>query len=279
MTRGYNKKVDSTTWVRSLGWEDPLEEEMATHSSILAWRIPWTEEPGGLQSTGLQRVGHDWATSHAHTQSWSQEMNFSASGYLCLFTEVWTLGTNSIQESKDCIKMLHHGPYHSFLQNGHLDRWICEEKQRPSPGPCLLHLWAWNLGLFLLWPLCARGISKEWVHGTQHFFADRMTGSPSASLWTSAELRKLATNVHRWTMWCFPKYLDPGWSGHPWNSRESDGRTASVHIELRLNLLPVEPLTGLFLGLKEIILRDPSSQVPPSPSVLFCASAASSQLG
>ena len=49
------------TWVRSLGQEDPLEKEMATHSSILAWRIPWTEEPGGLQSTGLQRVGHDWA--------------------------------------------------------------------------------------------------------------------------------------------------------------------------------------------------------------------------
>ena len=42
------------TRVRSLGWEDPLEEEMATHSSILAWRIPWTEEPGGLQSTGSQ---------------------------------------------------------------------------------------------------------------------------------------------------------------------------------------------------------------------------------
>ena len=47
------------TWVRSLGQEDPLEKEMATHSSILAWRIPWMEEPGGLQSTGLQRVGHD----------------------------------------------------------------------------------------------------------------------------------------------------------------------------------------------------------------------------
>ena len=47
------------TWVRSLGWEDPLEKEMATHSSILAWRIPWTEEPAGLQSMGLQRVGHD----------------------------------------------------------------------------------------------------------------------------------------------------------------------------------------------------------------------------
>ena len=46
-------------WVRSLGWEDPLEKGMATHSSIRAWRIPWTEEPGGLQSMGSQRVGHD----------------------------------------------------------------------------------------------------------------------------------------------------------------------------------------------------------------------------
>ena len=47
------------TWVQSLGQEDPLEKEMATHSSTLAWRIPWTEEPGGLQSTGSQRVRHD----------------------------------------------------------------------------------------------------------------------------------------------------------------------------------------------------------------------------
>ena len=47
------------SWVRSLGWEDPLEEGMATYSSILAWRTPRTEEPGSLQSTMLQRVGHD----------------------------------------------------------------------------------------------------------------------------------------------------------------------------------------------------------------------------
>ena len=47
------------TQVRSLGQEDPLEKEMATHSSILAWRIPWTEQPHGLQSMGSQRVGHD----------------------------------------------------------------------------------------------------------------------------------------------------------------------------------------------------------------------------
>ena len=50
------------TQVQSLGWEDPLEEEMATHSSILAWEIPWTEEPGGLQSMGSQRVGYDLVT-------------------------------------------------------------------------------------------------------------------------------------------------------------------------------------------------------------------------
>ena len=47
------------TWDQSLVWEDPLEKEMATHSSTLAWRIPWTKEPGGLQSTGSQKVGHD----------------------------------------------------------------------------------------------------------------------------------------------------------------------------------------------------------------------------
>ena len=62
------------TRVRSLGWEDLLEKEMATHSSTLAWRIPWMEEPGRLQSMGLQRVEHDWATSlhiHISPSSWT----------------------------------------------------------------------------------------------------------------------------------------------------------------------------------------------------------------
>ena len=59
------------TWVQSLGREDPLEEGMATCSSILVWRTPWTEEPGGPQSMGSQRVGHSWVTEHtrAHTHS------------------------------------------------------------------------------------------------------------------------------------------------------------------------------------------------------------------
>ena len=57
------------TRVQSLGQEDLLEKEVATHSSILAWKIPWMEEPGGLQSTGSQRVGHDWVTSFTHTHT------------------------------------------------------------------------------------------------------------------------------------------------------------------------------------------------------------------
>ena len=54
-----NLPIMQETWVQSLGWEDLLEKGMATHSSILAWRIPWMEEPGELQSIGSQRVGHD----------------------------------------------------------------------------------------------------------------------------------------------------------------------------------------------------------------------------
>ena len=68
-------------WVQSLGWEDPLEESMATHSSILAWETPRTEEPGGLQSMGSQRVRHDRATEQQQIRvnSWSMAGASSAS--------------------------------------------------------------------------------------------------------------------------------------------------------------------------------------------------------
>ena len=62
------------TGVQSLGWEDPLEKEMATHSSILAWEIPWTEEPGGLQSMGSQRVGHNLVAQEQQQQQQQQQM-------------------------------------------------------------------------------------------------------------------------------------------------------------------------------------------------------------
>ena len=61
-------KEPQETWFRSLCWEDSLEEETATHYTALAWRIPWTEEPDRLQSMGLQRVRHDWATKHVSVQ-------------------------------------------------------------------------------------------------------------------------------------------------------------------------------------------------------------------
>ena len=60
--------------VRTLGQEDSLQKEMVTHSSILAWKIPWTEEPGGLQFTWLQRAGHNWASMHACTKNYSKNM-------------------------------------------------------------------------------------------------------------------------------------------------------------------------------------------------------------
>ena len=71
-------------WFRSLGREDSLEEEMAAHFSILAWKIPWTEEPGGLQYTGLQRVGHDWA-QHCSSNFYcglSQNLKYISLGYI-----------------------------------------------------------------------------------------------------------------------------------------------------------------------------------------------------
>ena len=77
------------TRVQSLGWEDPLEKEMATHSSTLAWKIPWTEEPGRLHSMGSQRVGHDWVFNNNNNSS---SKNFSEKRQgrkTCKLKETW----------------------------------------------------------------------------------------------------------------------------------------------------------------------------------------------
>ena len=76
------------TWVRSLGWEDPLEEDMATHSSILAWRIPWTEEPGELQSIGSERVGHDWATFTGSVKLTHEINHYNYWGSICHISSI-----------------------------------------------------------------------------------------------------------------------------------------------------------------------------------------------
>ena len=72
-------------WVWFLGWEDPLEEGTTSHSNILAWRIPWTEKPGGLQSTGSQGVGHDWIDLARRQSFWimAQLSDFILTWILC----------------------------------------------------------------------------------------------------------------------------------------------------------------------------------------------------
>ena len=81
-------------WVQSLDQEDPLEKEMATYSSILAWQIPWTEEPGGLQSMGSQRVGQDWRDL-AHTAHLVSLVNGPLSPHVTLDHKVTHLSINS----------------------------------------------------------------------------------------------------------------------------------------------------------------------------------------
>ena len=91
------------TWVQSLGWEDPLEKGMATHFSFLAWRTPWTEEPGGLQSMGLLRVRHDWATftfnnvvfwfTSVHTSSYYKYIFIPIVIVIQLLSHVWFFAT------------------------------------------------------------------------------------------------------------------------------------------------------------------------------------------
>ena len=104
------------TRVRSLGQEDPLEKETATHSSIFAWRIPWMEEPGGLQSTGSQRVGHDWAESFITDMniliniSWFMWTHISLGFYLCVKLKTFQIFLFHI-----CSWEVHHQSISHFL--------------------------------------------------------------------------------------------------------------------------------------------------------------------
>ena len=87
------------TWVWSPGWEDPLEKWMATHSSILAWRNPWKEEPGGLQSMGSQRVWHEWVTN-THTHKEKNRRKPETGPSLLQAVCKWALGGRQERRSK-----------------------------------------------------------------------------------------------------------------------------------------------------------------------------------
>ena len=90
------------TWVRFLGREDPQEKEMAIHSSTLAWKIPWTEEPDRLQSTGSQGVGHDWATSVSYVDSItdSTDMNLGKLQGTVEDREAWRAAVHRVAKSQ-----------------------------------------------------------------------------------------------------------------------------------------------------------------------------------
>ena len=101
-----NLPATQETWVWSLGLEDPLKKGVATHYSILAWRMPWTEEPGGLQSMGSQRVGHDWVTNISKSRRHAGYILY----FYCLLT--W-LGLDTIR----CYGHLwHYMPWRSVFQ-------------------------------------------------------------------------------------------------------------------------------------------------------------------
>ena len=91
------------TWVQSLGQKDALKKEMAAHSNILAWKIPWTEGPGGLQSIGLQRVAHDWATNTFHFRIGMKTDIFYSCGYCWVFQIYWHIEGSTFTASSSII--------------------------------------------------------------------------------------------------------------------------------------------------------------------------------
>ena len=121
--RGKNQSAMQETRVQSLGQEDPLEEGMATHSSILAWRIPWAEEPGELLSIGSKRVGHDWS-DWAHTQKLTEHCK-----------------STLLQENKFTKEKWNPGNLRTFLQNSKCRRQWSNVQDCGQTTLCMLSLW------------------------------------------------------------------------------------------------------------------------------------------
>ena len=123
------------TWVQYPGQEDPLEKEMATCSSVLAWKIPWTEEPARLESTGSPRVGYNW--THMHIPSFLPEC-LQARGYLflCLCTNLSTLPGSPLQNFK-----LELHPWLSWVSHlPNIDCGTCQPLYLHEPNSCFIDL-------------------------------------------------------------------------------------------------------------------------------------------
>ena len=105
------------TWVQSLGWDDPLEKGMATHSSVPAWRIPWTGEPRGLRSMRSQRAGHDWATEHSAAEATVTDflLNALKNEEKILFLDFWHLTVSQLASHRTCQREGTMGTSHCLL--------------------------------------------------------------------------------------------------------------------------------------------------------------------
>ena len=155
------------TQVRSLGWEDPLEKEMTTHSSTLAWRSPWREEPGRLQSTGSQRVRHDWATSFLHFTE--QRTSFPWQVLLKLFQAICCPQPS---HKRDCGWRFFRHEWHMWVSPTGKETWIlpldaslCLEC--PLSSLCIVRshfFFKIQIKWHLLWepPCCLRGDHPPW---------------------------------------------------------------------------------------------------------------------
>ena len=166
------------TWVRSLSQEDPLDKEMATHSSILAWRIPWTEEPGRLQSMGWQRVGHDWATNtHTHTHKYycitdAVDMNLGKLRVILRDRDAWYAAVHGLTKSWTRLRYLTITivglswwlSSKEFTCNSGNSGWICGSGRSPGGGNSSSHQYSclrnpMDRGA---WQATVHGVAKEW---------------------------------------------------------------------------------------------------------------------
>ena len=116
--------------LQSLDWEDPMEKEMATHSSILAWRIPWMEESGGLQSRGSQRVRHDWSTSLTLSHASKVMRNILKPG----FSNMWTVNFQMFKLVLEKTEVDETGAYYT--------EWTKPERKTPIQ---YTNTYMWNL--------------------------------------------------------------------------------------------------------------------------------------
>ena len=183
------------THVHSLGQEGPLEEVMATHSSILVWTIPWMEEPGGLQSMGLQRVGHNWTAEHACKTSLLCEWIPRVLGYPPLFLSSSGVDCGGTMLFPSCIKtsgILEHprrGPHH------------CSDFPTPlsSPPHALFggsSVQTWCVGCVQWCDLRAAGNPQPWVPSLG---SDRWELKCEAGLWIPAPCECIPTLLRQCT--------------------------------------------------------------------------------